>query len=265
MVMRSAPLNTPNKDASELETKYTESVLQIQSMQEHKVATAFELGQLKDRAEDMQEDLAEAKAEIRKLKAELRVAALDAPTPAPVPAAVVVAMAADAEAEMPTIPVALVPETPRRRAAADNLAEEMVLLTEELDSVKSDNMVLMEGASSLQTQLEAVQAELNTSRAELAAANKEVANAAPAEQAAEGSDDVGSERIRARLVTIRSEKRELENQVDDLTSQVRKLDRESKRNEGGLRAELDALREAYDKLRARRNRQAGVSTDTTEA
>jgi chromosome segregation ATPase len=121
----------------------------------------------------------------------------------------------------------------------------------------------MEGAAALQVQSEEAHAKLTTALAELAAVT--CASPPTTELSADAADDGGSERMRARLATIRSEKRELETQVDELTSQVRKLERESKRNEGGLRAELDALREAYDKLRARRNRQAGVTADGTDA
>jgi len=236
----------------ELETKYKDALLNIQKLQEHKVAVGYELEQFKDRSEDMQEDLAEAKAEIRQLKAQLRDAAAGGGSSSASPAG---AAAAAAPAAMS--------------------AEGVAALKEERDAFKTDNASLRENVAALERMLAKCQADLVSKVAELAtssassaassAAAPTTTNLTPAEPPADGGDDAGATRLREQVKKLKAEKRELENKEDDLASQVRKLERESRRNEASLKAELDALREAYEKLRQRRNRQAGITADTTSA
>eukprot|EP00729_Bicosta_minor_P020922 gene20922-4904_t len=236
----------------ELETKYKDALLNIQKLQEHKVAVGYELEQFKDRSEDMQEDLAEAKAEIRQLKAQLRDAAAGGGSSSASPAG---AAAAAAPAAMS--------------------AEGVAALKEERDAFKTDNASLRENVAALERMLAKCQADLVSKVAELAtssassaassAAAPTTTNLTPAEPLADGGDDAGATRLREQVKKLKAEKRELENKEDDLASQVRKLERESRRNEASLKAELDALREAYEKLRQRRNRQAGITADTTSA
>ena len=193
----------------------------------------------------MQEDLAEARTEIRHLKAELREASAGGGRGKPA------APAAEAE------------------AAAAAAAEDIAALKEARDSYKADNALLRDNVSQLERMLQKCQADLEAKIAMVAAAGapERASSAGRGEDGGDGdaADDAGSARLKEQVKKLKADKRQLEIKEDDLTSQVRKLERDSRRNEASLKAELDALREAYEKLRQRRNRQAGITADATSA
>merc|ERR1719272_28251 len=233
----------------ELEVKYKDSLLNIQKLQEHKVAVGYELEQFKDKSEDMQEDLAEAKAEIRQLKAQLREASAGGG-------------GGGGSAAAPTASAAPVTAVAAAVAAA---AADIAALKEERDSFKTENESLRENVSALERMLQKCQNDLESKITLLAAAAAGAGGAAEPTTPGDGADDAGSARLKEQVKKLKADKRQLENKEDDLASQVRKLERESRRNEASLKAELDALREAYEKLRQRRNRQAGITAETSSA
>jgi len=195
----------------ELEVKYKDSLLNIQKLQEHKVAVGYELEQFKDKSEDMQEDLAEAKAEIRQLKAQLREAS---------------AGGGGGSAAAPTANAAPVAAVAATAAAAD-----LAALKEERDSFKTENESLRENVSALERMLQKCQNDLEFKITLLAAAAAGAGGAAEPTTPGDGADDAGSARLKEQVKKLKADKRQLENKEDDLASQVRKLERESRRNE----------------------------------
>jgi len=222
---------TGGGNADEIQNKYKDALLNITQLQQHKVATNFELEQFKDRHEDLQEELAETQAELRRVKHELRAHARGEPA---------------TEADQAKV-------APPAEAAADSAR---------LKKLEADN-------AALAAQLEEQARELGAAKSALALAEASKSTVAMQEQS--GDENISAakiQRLESQLKRAATQKEEAERAEDEARSGARKAAREGRQKDNkisDLETQLATIQGAYDRLRGRKTRLGLGAQDDAEA